>query len=129
MSTGYRGAAIAALRTGEPDAKATAARAMAAGWRDGNREPGAATVPDRPARPDHPVLTRPGDMPKRRALTTRAGQVALLHALAHIELNAIDLACDLLARFAEDEGWELPTQFADDWVKVADEEGSAFVIH
>ena len=121
MSAGYRGAAIAALRTGDPQAKATAARAMAEAWRDGVSEPGPGTVPDRPARPDRPVLTRPGDMPKRRALTTRAGQVALLHALAHIEFNAIDLACDMVARF---EG--MPPDFYGDWIGVADDEARHF---
>jgi uncharacterized ferritin-like protein (DUF455 family) len=47
--------------------------------------------------------------------------VALLHALAHIELNAIDLAWDLVARFA---GNDLPRRFFDDWVAVADEEAT-----
>ncbi len=121
MSTGYRGAAIDALRTGEPEAKARAAHAMAEVWRKGLREPGPGTVPDRPARPARPVLTRPGDMPKRRALTTRAGQIALLHAFAHIEFNAIDLACDMVARF---DG--MPPAFYGDWIGVAGDEARHF---
>lgn len=58
-------------------------------------------------------------MPRRRAGGSRAGRVALLHALAHIELNAIDLAWDLIARFANA---ALPRAFYDNWVAVAAEE-------
>jgi uncharacterized ferritin-like protein (DUF455 family) len=65
------------------------------------------------------VLLDPGAMPKRRAGGDRAARIALLHALAHIELNAIDLACDLIARFADG---ALPRAFYDDWVGVAAEE-------
>jgi uncharacterized ferritin-like protein (DUF455 family) len=75
--------------------------------------------PDRPARPARPELRPPRDMPKRRAAFSEAGRVALLHALAHIELNAIDLAWDLVARFTAD---DLPRAFYDDWVGVAAEE-------
>lgn len=59
-------------------------------------------------------------MPRRRGA---AGRIALIHAIAHIELNAIDLAWDMIARFA-DSG--LPRTFYDDWVKVADEEAKHF---
>ena len=58
-------------------------------------------------------------MPRRRAGGSAAGRVALLHALAHIELNAIDLAWDIIARFASQ---GLPHEFYDDWVAVAAEE-------
>ena len=60
-------------------------------------------------------------MPKRRAGGAPAGRIALLHALAHIELNAIDLAWDIVARFAHD---HLPREFCDDWVTVAVEEAA-----
>ncbi len=49
--------------------------------------------------------------------------MALLHALAHIELNAIDLGWDIVARFA---GEGLPQEFFDDWVRVAVEEAGHF---
>jgi uncharacterized ferritin-like protein (DUF455 family) len=52
-----------------------------------------------------------------------AGRIALVHALAHIELNAIDLGWDLVARFS---GEELPRGFFDDWVGVAAEEADHF---
>jgi uncharacterized ferritin-like protein (DUF455 family) len=62
-------------------------------------------------------------MVKRRAFGSMAGRFALLHALAHIELNAIDLAWDLVARFAST---ELSRGFFDDWVEVAAEEACHF---
>ncbi len=62
-------------------------------------------------------------MPKRRAFGSPAGRVALLHALAHIELNAIDLAWDIVARFSRA---PLPRAFFDDWVGVASEEAVHF---
>jgi uncharacterized ferritin-like protein (DUF455 family) len=48
-----------------------------------------------------------------------------LHALAHIELNAIDLACDIMLRFA---GNDLPKAFFDDWTRVADEEAKHYLL-
>ena len=52
---------------------------------------GIAPPPDRPARPDRPVLCSPRDLPRRRITASAAGRVALIHAIAHIELNAVDL--------------------------------------
>ena len=98
--------------------------AAAAAWRTGEiGEIGIARPPDRPARPPHPVLLPPRDMPKRRAAGGTATRIALLHTVAHIELNAIDLAWDLLARFAERAP---PRAFFDDWVGVAAEEAKHF---
>jgi uncharacterized ferritin-like protein (DUF455 family) len=57
---------------------------------------------------------------KRRITREPAGRVALLHALAHIELNAVDLALDMVVRFAGDGP---PRAFFDDWMSVADDEG------
>jgi uncharacterized ferritin-like protein (DUF455 family) len=93
-------------------------RQAAERWRKGEiAEIGRTAPPDRPRRPTRPSLLAPRDMPKRRGGTS--GRVALLHALAHIELNAIDLAWDAIARFADD---DLPRTFYDDWVAVAAEE-------
>ena len=58
----------------------------------------AALLPKRPARPHSPILVPPGAVPRRR-LGSVAGRVALLHAVAHIEFNAIDLAFDMALRF------------------------------
>lgn len=79
-------------------------------------------VPKRPGRPEKPVLLAPRDMPKRSA-DSRAGHIALLHAIAHIELNAIDLAWDIVGRFA---GERVPRSFFDDWVTVGLEESLHF---
>ena len=79
--------------------------------------------PTRPARPERPLLLPPRDMPKRKAGGNQEKRVALLHALAHIELNAIDLAWDIIARFGTA---ETPRAFFDDWVKVGEEEAIHF---
>ncbi|CDQ09397.1 conserved protein of unknown function [Acidithiobacillus ferrivorans] len=76
-----------------------------------------------PGRPSHPLLLGPKDLPKRRALHTQAGRFALLHALAHIEFNAINLALDALYRFPG-----LPEDFYRDWLRVAQEEAEHFVL-
>jgi len=119
-------AAVGVLTTADAAAKATASRAAAAAWRGGGVDTiGASVSPDRPDRPARPELKRPGDMPKRGAGASAAGRIALLHAIAHIELNAIDLAWDIVARFA---GADLPRAFFDDWVRVADEEAKHFTL-
>jgi uncharacterized ferritin-like protein (DUF455 family) len=115
------GLALAALVTADPESKAAAAHHLAADRRAAGAHHDGIHPPDRPARPDRPSLARPGDMPKRRALSTVRGRVALLHALAHIEFNAIDLACDIVARFAG-----LPREFYRDWIAVADDEARHF---
>lgn len=107
------------LLAAEPSVKIAKTRTAAARWRSGEIGVGAASAPARPARPARPELRPPREMPRRRAGGSRAGRIALLHALAHIELNAIDLAWDLVARFS-DAG--LPHRFFDDWVSVAAEE-------
>ena len=76
----------------------------------------------RPARPEKPELLDPRDVPRRRP-GSRKGQIAILHAVAHIELNAVDLHWDLVARFT-DIGF--PPGFYDDWVQAADEEAKHF---
>src|SRR5512147_641459 len=93
-------AATAILATPEPADKARQARALAAAWRSGEARFTAAGQPAmRPARPLRPELRLPRDMPRRKAGGSAEKRIALLHALAHIELNAIDLAWDMIARF------------------------------
>ncbi len=62
-------------------------------------------------------------MPRRRNFGALHGRIALLHALAHIELNAIDLAWDIVARFSG-----LPRAFYGDWAEVAAEEAEHFAL-
>jgi uncharacterized ferritin-like protein (DUF455 family) len=80
--------------------------------------------PPRPAAevrfPRHPHLVEPRDLP-RRGLHTEAGRIAFLHALAHIEFTAIQLAWDMAYRFRG-----MPEDFQYDWVQVAIEEAAHF---
>jgi uncharacterized ferritin-like protein (DUF455 family) len=123
---GLAALAAAVLATADARSKAEASRAAAARWREGAVvEIGAAAAPARPARPAKPELKLPRDMPKRRAAGTTESRIALLHAIAHIELNAIDLAWDIIARFA---AAELPRAFFDDWVRVGDDEAKHFLL-
>ncbi|WP_454268597.1 ferritin-like domain-containing protein [Roseovarius sp. MBR-51] len=119
--------AVEVLSTHDGRAKTALSRAHAATW-FAAREAGhgialgRATPPPRPARPEHPELLDPRDVPRRRPGSDK-GRVALLHAVAHIELNAVDLHWDIIARFADT---PMPIGFYDDWVKAADEESKHF---
>ncbi len=111
------------LATADPRAKTDLSRTHAAAWfaaRDaGETLPvGTAQPPDRPARPDRPELLHPRDVPRRKPGTPE-GRIALMHAVAHIELNAVDLHWDIIARFSH---VPMPMGFFDDWVRAADEE-------
>lgn len=77
---------------------------------------------DVPGRPPRPVLVAPSAVPARAA-ATREGRAALLHALAHIEFNAIGLALDHAWRFPA-----LPHAYYRDWVRVAVEEARHFTL-
>lgn len=84
-------------------------------------------APDRPARPDRPRLRPPRDMAGRSA-ATEEGRLALLHALAHIEFNAVDLAFDLALRFADaarEAGLDVAA-FQADWIRIGAEEARHF---
>jgi len=117
---------VGVLGTPDAAAKAGAARAVASDWKAGIiPDIGRAAPRDRPRRPDKPELLRPRDMPRRGKAQSEAGRIALLHALAHIELNAIDLAADILVRFP-DAG--LPMEFYSDWLTVLDEEAKHFLL-
>ncbi|TAG04381.1 MAG: DUF455 family protein [Betaproteobacteria bacterium] len=80
----------------------------------------AAGSPHIPGRPSYVALVAPNEL-KRRSLSTVAGRAALVHALAHIEFNAINLALDAVWRFNE-----MPEAFALDWAQVASEEALHF---
>jgi uncharacterized ferritin-like protein (DUF455 family) len=115
--------AVEILLTPDAATKSKLTRALAADWQQGRiPDIGSAKPPLRPARPDRPHLTPPAAMPRRSKAGIK-GRVALLHALAHIELNAIDLALDIIARFTDH---DLPRAFYDDWVQVALDEADHF---
>jgi uncharacterized ferritin-like protein (DUF455 family) len=119
--------AVEVLTTADGRTKTALGRAHAARWFAARTagQPlavGRAEPPLRPARPDRPELLPPKDVPRRRP-GSEAGRIALLHAVAHIELNAVDLHWDIIARFADQ---PMPPGFYDDWVKAADEEAKHF---
>jgi uncharacterized ferritin-like protein (DUF455 family) len=119
-------AALTVLTTADPWEKARLSRLYAQAWLSRTlTDIGRATPPDRPARPERPALLQPRDMPKRRKGLSQEMRVALLHALAHIELNAIDLAWDIACRFPDE---AMPLGFYDDWVTVAGDEAKHFLL-
>jgi uncharacterized ferritin-like protein (DUF455 family) len=73
-----------------------------------------------PGRPGRPELIPPMQVPHRSPFTAD-GLAALVHAIAHIEFNAINLALDATWRFAD-----MPEAFYRDWLRVADEEATHF---
>ena len=118
-------AARAVLTSAEPGDKVRAARSAARRWRLGHLEHAfSVSMPDRPARPDRPELLAPRHMPKRGKIGSETNRVAMIHALAHIEFVAIDLAFDLLGRF----GGAFARPFVDDWMKVGAEEAMHFAL-
>ena len=118
-------AARAVLLTADPHDKRRAARGLARAWRRGQLEHRCDTpMPDQPAWPAEPELLAPNRMPKRGKGGSERGRIALLHALAHIEFVAIDLAVDLVGRF----GGEFPRAFVDDWIGVAADEAMHFAL-
>ncbi len=140
--------ALEVLTTAEPLQKVAAARKAAVCWTTatefGDQSP-PYNLPDRPARPPKPVLTDHRQVPKRKTGSAK-GRIALVHALAHIELNAIDLAFDMAARFAgecqarlaedtretssvsngnvSDGG--VACEFISDWIRIGSEEAEHF---
>ncbi|HYF60807.1 MAG TPA: ferritin-like domain-containing protein [Burkholderiaceae bacterium] len=96
---------------------------MAAALADGRLAPDPAAALDdapRPGRPARPRLVHPREVPQR-GTGSHEGRAALLHAIAHIEFNAIDLALDAAWRFPG-----LPAAWYADWVGVAGEEAEHF---
>jgi uncharacterized ferritin-like protein (DUF455 family) len=73
-----------------------------------------------PGRPQKPELVPPLTVPKRR-MDTVDGRLSLLHSLAHIEFNAMNLALDAIWRFSN-----MPAQYYGDWLKVTKEEAHHF---
>ena len=119
-----RGAALALLAEPDPTAKAAGTRRLPCRLGAGelriypaSRLHPAASLPGRPAAP---LLVAPKAVP-RRGVATGDGRAALLHALTHIEFNAINLALDVVWRFSD-----LPETFYADWLRVAAEEAKHF---
>lgn len=109
-----------------PQEKVRLAHWASSAWADRRLSLGLAStsepMPDRPGRPERPALLLPRNMPKR-SVRDPAGRIALLHSLAHIELNAVDMAWDLIGRFQQA---AMPRAYYDDWVRVGAEEATHF---
>jgi len=94
--------AQACIATCDVDDKIAWTQATACAWREGvlTLEDTAPPLPiGEPGRPARPLLVHPRDVPRRRT-TTPEGRAILIHAIAHIEYNAINLAWDAVYRFS-----------------------------
>lgn len=122
--TDLRGFALQCLLETDPAAKTERVAAMWAAWHAGSLGLDtaavlsvSATIPGRPALP---VLVAPR-LVGRRSMATLEGRAMLIHALAHIEFNATNLALDALWRFPG-----MPADYYTDWLRVATEEAIHF---
>jgi uncharacterized ferritin-like protein (DUF455 family) len=114
-----RRAALAALATSEPDHKLAAVERLPI---DATTDADARIeeLAGLPGRPDRPRLVAPSNVPTRNSATID-GRIALLHSIAHIEFNAINLALDAIWRFPR-----MPERYYLDWRQVAQEEARHF---
>jgi len=132
LTAGVFAAAFAALQESDPIRKANATIALYTDWLAltkaqrtracaNQAQPDVISLPA-PGRPTKPALVDPRTLP-RRGLGSMAGRIALLHSLAHIEFNAINLALDAVYRFRA-----MPLDYVADWLRVASEEGQHFLL-
>lgn len=123
-AAGVHAMALRALRIRDPSKKGECVERLLEAWHGGALRIDPADPPPIrigvPGRPERPELVRPQDLPKR-GLHTLPGRQALLHAVTHIEFNAINLALDAVYRFRD-----LPAEYISDWLQVAAEEARHF---
>ncbi len=128
LAGGLAAAAKGIVEASAPAEKVERALVVARAWSEGRLGPGRIStpleMPVRPGRPERPALLAPRDMPRRSAGGEK-GRFALLHSLAHIELNAVDMTWDLIGRFAH---VPMPDKFFEDWVRVGREEAEHFAM-
>jgi uncharacterized ferritin-like protein (DUF455 family) len=121
---GLRALALQCLLQTDPMGKAEQVAAMAeAHWSGGLEIDSGAAIDVAgaiPGRPDRPVLVAPR-LVGRRSMITVEGRAMLVHALAHIEFNAVNLSLDALWRFPA-----MPAEYYVDWLRVAKEEAIHF---
>jgi len=122
MKQNLHAAARACLATRSLEEKLAAASALHDDWLAGRLELAPVELPPLvdAGRPERPELVAPAALPRRK-IGTPEGHAALIHAVAHIEFNAINLACDAAWRFQG-----LPPDYYADWLKVAAEEAYHF---
>jgi len=121
-----RDSACLALLEADARRKVVAVQSLAEAFRTGHCliQPGEpiADLPDVPGRPARPSLVDPRDV-TRRGMQTPQGRAVTLHAIAHIEFNAINLALDAIARFSG-----MPHAYYSDWLAVAADESRHFTL-
>ncbi len=126
MDAELRRAALARLAECDAQAKADAVQLLAQHWNQGklglDTEAAIDEPADIPGRPDLPELVDPRAV-GHRSMGSVEGRAALIHALAHIEFNAVNLALDAIWRFAA-----MPHEFYTDWLRVAAEEALHFTL-
>jgi uncharacterized ferritin-like protein (DUF455 family) len=118
-------AALEVLSAREPSEKVRLSALHAQNIRAGAYSylhPDAALDMDIPGRPDRPLLVEPKFLEQRK-LGSAEGRAVLLHAVAHIEFNAINLAWDAAYRFPN-----MPEAFYTDWAGVAADEARHFTL-
>ena len=120
MSLSWREQALHALAIAEPAQKIRAVLALDPAQGASGAGLHLAEPDGLPGRPARPVLVSPSQL-QARSVHTPEGRAALLHALAHIEFNAINLALDAVWRFGG-----MPDAFYADWLRVAREEAQHF---
>ena len=117
--------ALCCLQIDDPQEKVAATFKLQKRYLDGqlNSFPLAEVIPlSVPGRPEAPDLVDPKDVP-RRNFSSLKGRLTLVHAIAHIEFNAINLALDALYRFQH-----MPEQYYTDWCRVAAEEAQHYTM-
>jgi uncharacterized ferritin-like protein (DUF455 family) len=119
-----RQAALTCLLIRDPIEKVAQTQALYQRWQSGELSISQTDfdVPELPGQPDKPELVAPRDLPRRRN-SAETGVATLIHAVNHIEFNAINLALDAVARFAG-----LPDDYYGDWMRVAFEESQHFTL-
>jgi len=116
--------ALRCLRIDDPQDKVRATRSLRDDWQTSSFsfDPVEVMAIPVPGRPEKPELVDPREVPQR-SFTTEKGKLSLVHAIAHIEFNAINLALDAVYRFQS-----MPTDYYSDWIQVADEEAKHFTM-
>jgi uncharacterized ferritin-like protein (DUF455 family) len=116
-------ATLACLVVNNPHEKIQQTRDLNARWLSGQLDLCSSIEAERiatPGRPEFPKLINPRDVP-RRGFNSEAARLKLVHAITHIEFNAINLALDAVYRFRD-----MPEQYYTDWLNIAVEEALHF---
>ncbi|MGB0496257.1 MAG: ferritin-like domain-containing protein [Kangiellaceae bacterium] len=111
--------------TADPELKVEQTFELTSNWQSGNLswdKDESIELCDQPGRLDKPKIVLPKDL-GRRKIGSEEGRAALIHALAHIELTAVNLAWDAIYRYRD-----MPKAFYDDWAQCAKEEATHFTM-